>query len=98
MTPLVCPHCKALLDWDLRLSARLRPAPLGPAWRRAPLEDLELSVRAHNCLHNMGCDTVGEAADKTDTELLRWPNLGRGSLREIREQIERVKAEQGGDR
>ena len=72
--------------------------PNEPAWRRASLDELALSIRAHNCLHNMGIETAGEAADKTDAELLRWPHLGIRSLREIRQQIERVKAEQDGDR
>jgi DNA-directed RNA polymerase alpha subunit len=94
MKPLVCPHCKAELEVELSLSARLRPAPDEPPWRRIPLEELELSVRAHNCLHNMGRDTAGEVDDATDNELLCWPNLGRRSLREIREVLSRLKAKQ----
>jgi DNA-directed RNA polymerase subunit alpha len=91
---LTCPKCKAELDLTYEMSLTLSRDPNEPPWRRVPLEELELSIRAHNCLHNMGCDTAGEVADKTDNELLRWPNLGRRSLREIREQIARVKAEQ----
>jgi DNA-directed RNA polymerase subunit alpha len=95
---IFCPKCKAELDLSFEVSLTVARDPNEPAWRRASLDDLELSIRSHNCLHNMGIETAGEASDKTDSELLRWPNLGIRSLREIRQQIERVKAEQEGDR
>lgn len=45
---------------------------------------LNLSVRAENTLRSQGVNTLGELRQKTDTDLLRIPNLGRLTLREIR--------------
>ena len=48
-----------------------------------PIEDLNLSVRAYNCLKNAGISTVGELSRKTSHELLKRKNMGRRSLNEI---------------
>jgi transcriptional regulator with XRE-family HTH domain len=51
------------------------------------IEDLELSVKAYNCLRSAGIDTIGEAMKKTDEELLIIKNFGRKSLREVKEAL-----------
>jgi hypothetical protein len=51
------------------------------------LYELDLSVRTANCLKNDNLLTVGDARTKTDEYLLRIPNFGRKSLRELREKI-----------
>jgi DNA-directed RNA polymerase alpha subunit len=100
MPPLVCPHCKAELDWELSLSGRLPSAPDEPSWRTLPVDEMEISVRASNALRfnesyrDYGCKTAGDIDDKTDRELLRFSNFGKESLREVRAEIERLKAEQ----
>jgi DNA-directed RNA polymerase alpha subunit len=95
---LVCPKCNAELDLRCAMSLTVvRPPGDGPQWRSIPLDEMDLSVRARNCLHNMGCQTAGEVADKTDNELLRYSNFGWRSLREVREQLARLKAEQEPD-
>lgn len=50
-----------------------------------PIEDLELSVRAYNCLKSAGINTVAELVQKTENELLKTKNFGRRSLEEIKE-------------
>ena|SRR5215475_4609954 len=47
------------------------------------LDELDLSVRTRNCLQAENCRTLGDAAAKTEGELLRVPNFGRKSLREL---------------
>lgn len=46
--------------------------------------DLELSVRASNCLKNADIRTVGDLIQKTEVELLKTKNFGRKSLNEIK--------------
>lgn len=47
------------------------------------VEELELSLRAHNCLKNAKIQTVGELVRKTEAEILRTKYFGRKSLNEI---------------
>lgn len=48
------------------------------------IDDLELSVRATNCLRNANISTVGELVQKTEADMLRTKNFGRKSLDEIK--------------
>lgn len=50
-----------------------------------PIEDLELTVRSTNCLKAEDIHYVGDLVQRTDTELMRTPNLGKKSLTEISE-------------
>lgn len=52
------------------------------------IEFLNLSVRAYRCLKRGNIHTVGELALKTEEELMRVRNLGRKSLREIKQKLE----------
>ena len=47
------------------------------------IEDLELSVRAFNCLKRAGINTVKELTDKTSDEMMKVRNLGKKSLDEV---------------
>ncbi len=49
-----------------------------------PVSELELSVRAANCLKNAGIRYIGELVQKTDQEMLKTQNFGRKSLNEIK--------------
>lgn len=51
-------------------------------------EDLELTVRTANCLHNAGIIYVHELTQKSKTDLLKIKNMGRRSLNELREILE----------
>ena len=48
------------------------------------IDDLELSVRALNCLKNANIRFIGELVQKTEEELLKTKNFGRKSLNEIK--------------
>ncbi|MBC6438136.1 MAG: DNA-directed RNA polymerase subunit alpha [Rhodobacteraceae bacterium] len=51
------------------------------------VDELELSVRAANCLKNDNIIYMGDLIQKTETELLRTPNFGRKSLNEIKDML-----------
>jgi DNA-directed RNA polymerase subunit alpha len=51
------------------------------------VNEIELSVRAANCLNNANITTVGQLAQKTEAEMLRYRNFGKKSLTEIREKL-----------
>lgn len=55
-----------------------------------PIEDLELSVRAYNCLKSAGINTIAELVQKTETELLKTKNFGKRSLEEIKEVLAKL--------
>jgi DNA-directed RNA polymerase subunit alpha len=49
------------------------------------VDELELSVRAHNCLKNADIKNIADLVQKTEHEMLRTKNFGRKSLNEIKE-------------
>ena len=55
---------------------------------RTSIEDLNLSVRAYNCLKSANINTIAELVSKDETELLKFRNFGRKSLAELTEVIE----------
>ncbi len=55
--------------------------------REMPIDELELSVRAYNCLKRAEINTLGELMDKTEDELTRVRNLGKKSVDEIKEKL-----------
>ncbi len=52
-----------------------------------PIEELDLSVRAFNCLKANDIQTVGQLLQKKEEELLALRNFGRKSLDEIKEKL-----------
>lgn len=50
-----------------------------------PIDDLELTVRSANCLKAENIFHIGDLIQKTETELLKTPNLGKKSLTEIKD-------------
>ncbi|QRN41042.1 MAG: DNA-directed RNA polymerase subunit alpha [Neisseriaceae bacterium] len=50
-----------------------------------PVDDLDLTVRSANCLKAENIYYIGDLIQRTETELLKTPNLGRKSLNEIKE-------------
>lgn len=48
------------------------------------VDELELSVRAYNCLKNANIRTIGELVQKTESEMLKTKNFGRKSLSSIK--------------
>ena len=51
------------------------------------IEDLDLSVRSYNCLKRAGIQTVDELTQKTEDEMIRVRNLGKKSLKEVKDKI-----------
>jgi DNA-directed RNA polymerase subunit alpha len=49
------------------------------------VDELELSVRAANCLKNANIHLIGELIQKSESEMLKTKNFGRKSLNEIKE-------------
>jgi len=52
-----------------------------------PIQELELSVRASNCLESEKIETVGKLAEYTESELLKIRSFGKTSLREIKRKL-----------
>ena len=51
------------------------------------IEDLDLSVRSYNCLKRAGIQTVYELTQKTEDEMMRVRNLGKKSLKEVKDKL-----------
>jgi DNA-directed RNA polymerase subunit alpha len=84
---------RILVD-QLQLFADIRPTPAAIEMPKAPqvdpillrpVDDLELTVRSANCLKAENIYYIGDLIQRTETELLKTPNLGRKSLNEIKE-------------
>lgn len=54
---------------------------------RMSVNEIELSVRAANCLNNANITTVGELAQKTENDMLKYRNFGKKSLNEIKAKL-----------
>ena len=54
------------------------------------VNEIELSVRAANCLNNANITTVGSLAMKTEQEMLKYRNFGKKSLNEIKQKLEQL--------
>lgn len=51
------------------------------------IEDLDLSVRSYNCLKRAGINTVQELANQTEEDMMKVRNLGRKSLKEVKDKL-----------
>jgi DNA-directed RNA polymerase subunit alpha len=54
---------------------------------KTPIQELELSVRASNCLESVKVETVGQLVVMTEAELLKVRSFGKTSLREVRRKL-----------
>ncbi len=52
-----------------------------------PIQELELSVRASNCLESVKMETVGQLVKMTDADLLKIRSFGKTSLREVKRKL-----------
>lgn len=55
-----------------------------------PIEELELSVRAHNCLVNSGIKRVIDLVNASEDDILKIKNFGRKSLNEVKDSMKLV--------
>ena len=51
------------------------------------IDEMELSVRSHNCLQAAGIRTIGELVSKEESTMLKFKNFGRKSLTELQEKL-----------
>ena len=58
-----------------------------PDFSKIPIEDLELSVRAYNCLKRANIHTLGELLTYSQDELLEFKNFGQKSADEVCESL-----------
>lgn len=52
-----------------------------------PIEDLDFSVRAYNCLKRDGIHTLQDLVNKSESEMMKIRNLGKKSLKEVLDKI-----------
>ncbi|MCF6155970.1 MAG: DNA-directed RNA polymerase subunit alpha [Candidatus Brocadia sp.] len=55
-----------------------------------PITELDLSVRASNCLETSGIATVGDLVAKTEEQLLRIKNFGKTTLKEVKTKLSQL--------
>ena len=51
------------------------------------IDEMELSVRSHNCLEAAGIETIGQLVSKDESVMLKYKNFGRKSLTELQEKL-----------
>ena len=51
------------------------------------IEELELSVRSHNCLKRAGINTVEDLINRTEEDMIKVRNLGKKSLEEVTQKL-----------
>lgn len=54
------------------------------------IEELDLSVRSYNCLKRAGIQNVQELADKSEDDMIKVRNLGKKSLKEVKEKLDEL--------
>ena len=54
------------------------------------IEDLDMSVRSFNCLKRAGIDTVEDLTKRTESEMIKFRNLGKKSLDEVKAKLEEL--------
>jgi DNA-directed RNA polymerase subunit alpha len=54
------------------------------------VNEIELSVRAANCLNNANITSVGQLAQKSEAEMLKYRNFGKKSLNEIKDKLQQL--------
>ena len=54
------------------------------------VNEIELSVRAANCLNNANITSVGQLAQKSESEMLKYRNFGKKSLSEIKDKLHQL--------
>jgi DNA-directed RNA polymerase subunit alpha len=67
--------------------APLSSIPIPPKIYETPIEELDLSVRAYNCLKRSNITKVGQVLSMNEDDLLGVRNFGEKSLQELREKL-----------
>src|ERR1041384_2480655 len=88
-------HLDVFCDYDKNMVIEFEEAATHVSAEQAKLRkilnmsvnEIELSVRAANCLNNANITTVGQLAMKSEQEMLKYRNFGKKSLNEIKEKL-----------
>ena len=72
---------KAVNDEELNVALEVKTTLL------KSIDEMELSVRSHNCLQAAGIRTIGELVSKEEGQMLKFKNFGRKSLTELNEKL-----------
>lgn len=75
------------LSFDESFTVQQPPAEEGKKQDTMLIEDLDLSVRSYNCLKRAGIQTVEELTQKTEDEMMHVKNLGKKSLKEVKDKM-----------
>ena len=75
---------------EMEMGAATLGAEAANTWLGKSVEELELSVRANNCLRNANITTIGELVQRTEAELMKTKNFGKKSLQEIKDELSRI--------
>ncbi len=78
----ICDHCKEQL-YLIRTATDGRVNKTGQRQFGKRIDDLNLSVRVHNCLKQAGIETLGELTSWTKEDLRRLRNFGSKSIAEL---------------
>ena len=85
-------HFELLTELVAKPAARFEKVPTSAVQIPAklydiPIEDLDLTVRAYNCLKRAGITKVGQVLEMSEDDLLGVRNFGRKSLDELRDRL-----------
>ena len=85
-------HLDLLKELDVRgmsdeCSIKEKSAEIDQKTAHMPIEDLDLTVRSYNCLKRASISTVEELTQKTEDEMSKVRNLGKKSLKEVKEKL-----------
>jgi len=75
---------KAVNDEELNIALEIKSTLL------KTIDEMELSVRSHNCLQAAGIKTIGELVSKEENQMLKFKNFGRKSLTELTEKLDEL--------
>ncbi len=96
-------HVQLFINFDIEQEEEQAAAPKDTETDRirkillTPVDDLELSVRSHNCLKAANIKNLAELVRKDEQEMLKFRNFGRKSLSELMEIVETLGLEFGMD-
>lgn len=79
-SPEVLEVSEGISEEDLKIRALLKRT----------IDEMELSVRSHNCLHAAGIKFIYEMVKKEESEMLKYKNFGRKSLTELVEKLDEM--------
>ena len=75
---------KAVDDEELNVALEIKSILL------KSIDEMELSVRSHNCLQAAGIRTISELVSKEEHQMLKFKNFGRKSLTELTEKLDEL--------